>query len=189
MLGAVDSRLHVQAPIVMVSHSMQGGCLCENAPGLRVDYSNMEIAAAPAPRPQILVAATGDWTKMTMTVEGPAIERIYKLFNAADKLRYTIFDFDHNYNQTSREAVYGWYGKWLLNKLEADAVKETAYEMEPVESLRVFPDGKLPEDALTEPQLIAYLIDRSRTQLNSLRPRDSAGLEKFKAAMLPAGKR
>src|SRR5678815_4276720 len=111
MLGAIDSRLKVQAPIVMVSHSMQGGCLCENAPGLRVDYSNMEIAAVPAPRPQILVAATGDWTKMTMTVEGPAIERIYKLFNANDKLRYTIFDFDHNYNQTSREAVYGWYGK------------------------------------------------------------------------------
>ncbi|HMJ64038.1 MAG TPA: acetyl xylan esterase, partial [Candidatus Binatia bacterium] len=188
MLGAVDSRLHVQAPIVMVSHSMQGGCLCENAPGLRVDYSNMEIAAVPAPRPQILVAATGDWTKMTMTVEGPAIERIYKLFNAADKLRYTIFDFDHNYNQTSREAVYGWFGKWLLNKPEADAVKETAYEMEPVESLRVFPDGKLPEDALTEPQLIAYLIDRSRTQFNSLCPRDSAGLEKFKATMLPAWK-
>ena len=37
----------------MVSHSMQGGCLCENAPGLRVDYSNMEIAAAVAPRPQV----------------------------------------------------------------------------------------------------------------------------------------
>jgi len=45
MLGAIDPRMAVQAPIVMVSHSMQGGCLCENAPGLRLDYSNMEIAA------------------------------------------------------------------------------------------------------------------------------------------------
>ena len=60
MLGAVDDRLAVQAPIVMVSHTMQGGCSCENAPGLRVEYSNMEIAAVPAPRPQILVAATND---------------------------------------------------------------------------------------------------------------------------------
>ncbi len=74
ILGAIDDRLAAQAPNVMVSHSMQGGCLCENAPGLRVDFSNMEIAAAPAPRPQILVAASGDWTKMTMTVEGPALE-------------------------------------------------------------------------------------------------------------------
>ncbi len=36
MLGAIDDRLAVQAPIVMVSHRMQGGCKCENAPGLRV---------------------------------------------------------------------------------------------------------------------------------------------------------
>ncbi len=57
MLGAVEDRLAAQAPVVMVSHTMQGGCLCENAPGLRVEYSNMEIAAAAAPRPQILVAS------------------------------------------------------------------------------------------------------------------------------------
>src|SRR6185436_19629009 len=77
MLGAVDDRLAVQSPIVMVSHTMQGGCSCENAPGLRVEYSNMEIAAVPAPRPQILVSATGDWPKATMEVEGPAIEGTY----------------------------------------------------------------------------------------------------------------
>src|SRR5688500_9452696 len=93
ILGAIDKRLAAQAPIVMVSHSMQGGCLCENAPGLRVDYSNMEIAAAPAPRPQIIVAATGDWTKKTMEVEGPAIEKIYGLFRAKDRFDYAIFDY------------------------------------------------------------------------------------------------
>ena len=87
MLGAADDRLAAQAPIVMVSHIMQGGCLCENAPGLRVDYSNMEIAAQPVPRPQILVASTGDWTRATMTVEGPALQRIYDLFGASDHLR------------------------------------------------------------------------------------------------------
>src|SRR6185503_67118 len=84
MLGAIDDRLAVQGPIVMVSHTMQGGCSCENAPGLRVEYSNMEIAAVPAPRPQILVAATGDWTKTTMEVEGPALGKIYGLFRATD---------------------------------------------------------------------------------------------------------
>src|SRR5678815_2550251 len=78
MLAAIDNRLAAVAPVVMVSHSMQGGCSCENAPGLRVEYSNMEIAAAAAPRPQILVAASGDWTKDTMTVEGPAIQSVYE---------------------------------------------------------------------------------------------------------------
>ncbi len=49
LLGAIDDRLAAQVPVVMVSHTMQGGCGCENAPGLRVQYSNMEIAAAAVP--------------------------------------------------------------------------------------------------------------------------------------------
>src|ERR1051325_11004532 len=97
MLGPIDDRLAAQAPVVMVSHTMQGGCSCENAPGLRVEYSNMEIAAAAAPRPQLLVAATGDWTKDTLTVEGPALAHIYELLKAPSHLRYVRFDFGHNY--------------------------------------------------------------------------------------------
>src|SRR5439155_12188881 len=141
MLGAVDDRLAVQAPIVMVSHTMQGGCSCENAPGLRVEYSNMEIAAVPAPRPQILVAATGDWTTNTMEVEGPAIEGVYRQFGAADRLRYVRFDFGHNYNQTSREAVYGWFDHWLLHHPDLASVQEQPYHKEPDADLLVFPDG------------------------------------------------
>src|SRR5215203_1657524 len=134
MLGAIDDRLFAQAPIVMVSHSMQGGCTCENAPGLRVDYSNMEIAAQPAPRPQILVAATGDWTRATMEIEGPAMASIYKLFNAPERLQFVRFDFNHNYNQTSREAVYGFFSKWLRERSEQP--KELAYSKEPDAALR-----------------------------------------------------
>jgi len=186
MLGAIDERLRAQAPIVMVSHSMQGGCLCENAPGLRVDYSNMEIAAVPAPRAQILVAASGDWTKDTMTVEGPAIERVYKLFNAAEKLRYTRFEFDHNYNQTSREAVYEFFGKWLLDHPNPSSLKETAYQMEPVEALRLFPDNTWPDASRTEVRLIAHLIERSRAQLEALLPRAGKGFDKYKSVMEPA---
>ena len=129
MLGAIEDRLAAQAPVVMVSHMMQGGCSCENAPGLRVEHSNMEIAAAAAPRPQILVAASGDWTKDTLTVEGPAIEHIYQLLHAPAKLRYVRFDFGHNYNQTSREAVYQWFGQWLLKR--PGAFKEAPYQKEP----------------------------------------------------------
>jgi hypothetical protein len=146
----------------------------------------MEIAAAPAPRAQILVAASGDWTKTTMTVEGPAIERIYKLFNAEDKFRYALFDFDHNYNQTTREAVYDAFGKWLLNHRDPSSLKETAYEMEPVDSLRVFPDGKLPENALNETQLIGYLVERVKAQFTALLPRDQRTLDQFKRTIEPA---
>lgn len=186
MLGAVEDRLAAQAPVVMVSHTMQGGCSCENAPGLRVEYSNMEIAAAAAPRPQLLVAATGDWTKATLTVEGPAIAHIYELFGTRDKLRYVRFDFGHNYNQTSREAVYAWFGRWLLNEPDSALMKEAPYQKEPDADLRVFPDGKLPSDALTMAQLTASLRERHEAQWRALVPRNRAGLKKFQQVMLPA---
>jgi hypothetical protein len=186
MLGAVEDRLAAQAPVVMVSHTMQGGCLCENAPGLRVEYSNMEIAAAAAPRPQILVAATGDWTRDTLTVEGPAIEHIYQLLKAQDRFRYVRFDFGHNYNQTSREAVYEWFGKWLLKDHDAASPKEGHYQKETDADLRVFPDGTLPDDALTEARLIESLKNLHRAQWESLMVRDKAALEGFKRLMQPA---
>jgi len=185
MLGGADARIAMQAPVVMVSHIFQGDCICENAPGLRVNYSNVEIAAVPAPHPQILVAATGDWTKQTLTVEGPAIESVYRLFKAQDKLRYVCFDFDHNYNQTSREAVYTWFDKWLLDSNTSGLVKELPYKKEPDEDLRVWPDGTLPADALNEPQLIEELTKLHQAQWQALKPTDKKSLAHFKETMLP----
>ena len=185
ILGAIDDRLAAQAPVVMVSHSMQGGCLCENMPGLRVEYSNMEIAAAAAPRPQILVSDTGDWTKTTLTVEGPAIEHIYQLFQAPEKLRYVRYDFGHNYNQTSREAVYRWFDRWLLQQPDQPVV-EQAFQKEPDQDLIVFPEGKLPADALTENDLIRYLIKMHQDQLQSMSPTDGRSLANYKRIIEPA---
>jgi dienelactone hydrolase len=188
MLGAVDDRLAVQAPIVMVSHTMQGGCLCENAPGLRIEYSNMEIAAAPAPRPQMLVAATGDWTRDTLKVEGPSIASIYDLLGTRDRFHYVLYDFGHNYNQTSREAVYGWFGKWLLGRAESGPRKELPYSKEPDAALRVWADGKLPAGARTEPEVVAYLKEHAQAQLQALQPSGKSGMRQFKRALLPAWK-
>ncbi len=186
MLGSVDRRLALQAPIVMVSHTMQGGCLCENAPGLRAQFSNMEIAAVPAPRPQILVAATGDWTKDTPTVEGPAIAHIYELLGAPQKFHFARFDFGHNYNQTSREAVYGWFNKWLLHGSSYEPIAEKSYQKEPDSDLRVFPDDRLPAGALTQDEFIQSLRRLHQSQWQALAPENKTGLKKFRQAMLPA---
>jgi dienelactone hydrolase len=186
ILGAIDDRLAVQAPHVMVSHSMQGGCLCENAPGLRVDHSNMEIAAAAAPRPQLLVAATGDWTKTTLTIEGPALEGIYRLLGAPDRLRYVLLDFEHNYNRPSREQMYGWFGKWLGGLPTSEPVSERPYTKEPDEALRVLPDGKAPPGALDQEGLARSLIDQAeRARLAPLRS-DPPRIDEYKGNGLPA---
>ncbi len=85
LLAAVDPRVKVAVPVNMISLHMQGGCLCENPPGLRLDLTNVDIAATIAPRPMLMVSATGDWTAETMEVEYPAVRAVYELFGAGDK--------------------------------------------------------------------------------------------------------
>ncbi len=184
LLGAIDKRIAVQAPVCMVSATMQGGCACETAPGLRVDYSNMEFAALPAPRPQLLVAATGDWTKLTLTFEGPMIEKVYQKYNAEEQLRYVIGNFNHNYNQSSREQVYAWFNQYLKPKMGRN--KEVAYEKDSDEALRVFPDGKLPENALSQEAFIQSRIEAMEKQYRAALPRNAGDMERFKQAYLPA---
>lgn len=185
ILAAVDDRPAVLAPVCMVSHTMQGGCLCENAPGLRVRYSNMDIAAAAAPRPQLLVAATGDWTKDTPTVEGPALESVYRLFDAPERLRYVRFESGHNYNQTSRQAVYAWFERWLLDRPDAASSPEMPYQKPGDAELRVWPDDKVPEDAVTDEQLIARLKAQCRARLEELLPRRRGDIERFRQVCEP----
>jgi dienelactone hydrolase len=186
MLGAIDDRLAAVGPCVMVSHSMQGGCLCENSPGLRIDYSNMEIAAAAGPRPQIMVGATGDWTKTMMTIEGPAVKSIYDLEGAGDRLKYVIFPFNHNINKTSRDAVYQFFGRVLLHDPAADSFTEPPYKMEPVEELRVFPDNTpMPADAKSADELTRYLKELGESRLEKAKPKDRSSLAAFKKQFRP----
>ena len=185
ILGAIDDRLAAVGPCVMVSHSMQGGCLCENAPGLRVEFSNMEVAACAAPKPQIMVGATGDWTRTMMTIEGPGVAGIYKLYGKPENLKYTIFDYGHNINKTSREAVYTAFGKWLLNLPGDKIYSEPPYTMETVADLRVFPDDTpMPRNAVSADALTANLKGIALRGLAKAIPGDSAGLVAFKTTYI-----
>lgn len=171
LLAAVDSRIKASAPAVMVSHSMQGGCWCENAPGLRVDYSNLDFAAACAPRSQLLIGATGDWTKTLLEVEGPAIAKIYALYPRPGQFDTVRLDYGHNYNRASREAAYNWFGR---NFRATRMDQETAYQKEPDADLLVFPNARPPVNALTETEFTRKWIGERQKLLAALRPTDAA---------------
>jgi len=80
-MTAVDGeRLAAAAPICMISYSMQGGCLCENAPLLRIDATSVDLARLFAPKPMFMGSCTGDWTKNTPSLELPAMRAVYDLF-------------------------------------------------------------------------------------------------------------
>lgn len=183
MVTAVDDRVKVAAPVNMVSAHMQGGCMCENAPNLRVDTYNVEIAALAAPRPLLLVAATGDWTRDNPRVECPDIRSIYALFRAEDHLKCVQFDAGHNYNRDSREAMYAWMGRWLLGIDDEKQLREQPFEVESKEDLLVWADRKRPANALDAKALTEYLIARDRKRMTSMMPRDRKGLSAFRREM------
>jgi dienelactone hydrolase len=109
LLTAVDDRVQFSSPVNMVSAIMQGGDFCENAPGLRIGTSNVEIAAMFAPKPMLLVSDNGDWTRNVPREEYPAIRRIYDLYGKGDQVEVVQFIAPHNFNEPSREAVYRFF--------------------------------------------------------------------------------
>jgi hypothetical protein len=170
LTAAVDERIAVAAPVNMISLHMQGGCVCENAPGLRLDANNVELAATIAPRPLLMVSATGDWTKETPQVEYPAMRRLYALLDAEDRVRTVQFDAPHNYNKDSREAVYTWMAQWLKNAPPDFVVKERPFRVEAAPELLVFYGRPVPEAAVTRDMLLEEWIRRARRQLKSSNP-------------------
>jgi hypothetical protein len=136
----------------MVSAYMQGGDFCENAPGLRVGTSNLEIAAMMAPRPMLLVSASGDWTSHVPKEELPAIRKIYELYGYAGDLENAHVDAPHNYNRESRAAVYRFFGKHILGH-EREIFEEKEIEAERLQDMLVFQGRALPTGALTYDQI------------------------------------
>ncbi len=183
MLTAVDDRIKVSAPVNMISAHMQGGCLCENAPNLRLDISNIEIGALMAPKPLLLVSATGDWTKDTPKVEYPAIRSIYAHFDAEAKIHEVQIDAEHNYNKDSREAVYAWFGKWFLGEEDTTKFKEVPFEVERDQALLVFHNRELPEHALDADGLTCSRIESAEEQLAARKPTNAASLDQFRKEM------
>ena len=117
LLSAVDDRVKVSAPVVMVSATFQGDDVCELAPQLRIGTNNLELAALMAPRPLILISSSRDWTKNTPKTEFPAIQSIYRLYGKAELVEYAQVQAKHNYNSTSRQAMYGFFNRHLKGDL------------------------------------------------------------------------
>lgn len=186
LLTAVDDRVKVSAPVNMISHYMQGGCICENQANLRLDTNNMEIGALMAPRPMLMVSASGDWTRETPRVEFPAVRSVYRLLGAGHKAQTMQSMADHNYNRESREAVYAWFGRWLLGESDASQFSERRFRLGSPSEFLVFFGRDLPESAVTEEEMLTTLKDSYRRQIDELRPRDSEGLARFRELMAPA---
>jgi dienelactone hydrolase len=171
LLAAVDDRIQFSAPVNMISGIMQGGGLCENAPNLRLDTFNVEIGAMMAPRPMIMISATGDWTKNNATEEFPAVRAIYELYDKAANVEMMHQDAPHNYNQAGREAVYRFFGKQVLGETDPAKFKERNIRLEKLQDMLVLHNRKLPDNALDYEGLVAEWIRMGRERAGQVTDR------------------
>lgn len=182
MLCGIDPRPAAAFPAVMVSTAMQGGCTCENASYQRLGTGNIEIAALFAPKPMAMTAAN-DWT-VEMTYKGfPELQKHYELLGAKENVFLNAnLQYPHNYNATSRHAMYGWFNKHLkLNQpaaklIERDFTSLTQAEMSVWDDKH--PKPKSGDDH--ERALLRTVTKDSEKQLAALTPRDEKSAAEFR---------
>ena len=158
-LAAVDPRVYVSVPVVMISNRHFGGCICELGRPIHENEdfktNNVEMTACHAPKPLMLVSVGTDATEFTPEVEYPHIKYIYGLFGKSDLVENAhLPQDDHGYDYNKRVAVYPFLAKHLgLDLLKAMGMDgkliEEGIVIEDIEALYSFDeDHPLPEGAI-----------------------------------------
>ena len=156
ILAAIDDRLALSYPVVMVSTAMQGGCTCENASLLRIGTGNVELAALFAPKPQGMNTAD-DWTKELATKGFPDLERLYGLLGAKDAVALQRGEhFPHNYNAVTRSGFYTFLNRHFQLGLPAPVI-ERDYDPLSREELTVW-DADHPAPPANDPAFEKRLL-------------------------------
>ena len=158
-ITAMDDRITLAIPVVMMSSYFAGGCECES--GTRIPLSgggtsNVEIASMCAPRPMLLISDGGDWTALNPEIEVPFVKRIYGFYNAGDKLEHVHFPLgQHNYDGDKRQEAYKFLSsRWGLNTDKVTDANgkfdESTCVVEKMSDMDIWKSLEKPSDIITD---------------------------------------
>lgn len=166
---ALDDRITVSVPVVMVSSYYYGGCPCESGMPLEtcgdpLTY-NVEIAAMASPRPMLVVSDGQDWTQHVPEQEFPYLRKVYSLYGKPENVENVhLANEGHDYGVSKRIAMYDFMARHLgLNinavKNKTGKVDESEVTIEKYEQLLVFgKNGRMPSSALTTAEEVRKVL-------------------------------
>lgn len=157
--AALDDRIKVAVPVVGTSEFLEqieavrpldwyrGNEHCHFVPGLLRYANNQEFLSMVAPRPVMIIAASEDESFPAHGVREIAAygRKLYASYGVPDRVGYFEDQTTgHGYQVKKREAAYGWFLKWLMNKGDGSPHAEPATRALPFDApeLRCFPPGE-----------------------------------------------
>lgn len=159
LMGALDERFALTAPVVSMSSYFYGGCPCES--GMPIAQcgggsDNMELAAMAAPHPQLLISDGSDWTQHMPEHDFPYIKKVYGYYGAADLVENVHLPNDkHDFGSSKRIPLYKFLAKNFHLDLKAlqdkdGNIDESHVTVEKELAMYVFGDKgeKLPPTAI-----------------------------------------
>ncbi|MDR0542576.1 MAG: acetylxylan esterase, partial [Dysgonamonadaceae bacterium] len=152
MMAAIDDRITLSIPVVMLSSYFSGGCPCESGMPAHLcghRTNNVEIASMFAPKPQLILSDGKDWTSAVPELEYPFMQRIYNFYGADNNLINNHFPNEgHDYGVSKRQASYMFIAKHF--GLDISRADETKATIETENQMKVFGDTgeRLPKNAI-----------------------------------------
>lgn len=154
--ASLDDRIRVAVPVVgtsqfalQINFTRQGDWYraaehCHFVPGLITFADNHELLAMAAPRPLLVINSTTDpgFVAGTLVDYGRSL---YAAHGMAERFGYfNDPSSGHGYQQRKREAAYGWFLRYLMDRGDGSPAPEGPVDVAPpdAEELRCFPDGK-----------------------------------------------
>lgn len=164
LISAIDDRITLSIPTVMLSSHFSGGCPCESGMPTHLcghRTNNAEVAAMFAPKPQLVLSDGKDWTNTVPELEFPFLQRTYNFYDAQENVENVHFPTEgHDYNFSKRKAMYAFVAKHF--KLDITQIENK--------------EGEIDESKVTvekEPQMYAFGEKGERLPSNAIKGKDA----------------
>lgn len=132
LITALDDRIKLSAPVVMLSSYHSGGCPCESGMPIHLcggGTANPEIAAMAAPRPQLVVSDGKDWTAHVPEIEFPYLQRMYGFYKQQSMVKNVhLPDEGHDFGISKRMPLYEFLNEHFKLNAVIDESKNTIEE-------------------------------------------------------------